>query len=157
MYDLDNLVYPVVAVSGCAHCASIWARVEVGTEEGVLIRDQAPPDPPANTEAFSRYIERPSNSSVRDRPPIPELVGVATFGGDELLGMALQFDSAGVALGELGYEGPVKSLIDDMTPLFGLRLISGRLLAKDDRVKELRITRGHNPGRSGVTVMLWYL
>lgn len=155
-YDLDNLVYPVVAVSGCAHCESIWALVQQGENEGVLIRDQAPPPPPAR-EAFSVHIARPSGMSVRDRPPVPELAGVAAFGGDEPLGMALQFDDDDVTVAELSYDGPIKSLVDDLTPLFGQRAISGRLLAKDYRVRELRITRGHAPGRAGATVNLWRL
>jgi hypothetical protein len=157
-YDLDNLTYPVVAVAGCAHCESVWARVEQGAPEGVLIRDQVPPSPPAASgDVFACYIARPSNASTKDRPAVPELAGVAPFGVDENLGMALQFDGERVAVGELSYDGPIKSLVDDLTPLFGHRSISGRLLAKDYRVRELRITRGHAPSRAGVTVTLWDL
>jgi hypothetical protein len=75
-----------------------------------------------------------------------------TAGDDELLGMALEFDDDDVAVGELSFDGPVKSLVDDLTPVFGQRLISGRWLAKDYRVRELRITRGQAPGVGGVTI-----
>jgi hypothetical protein len=88
---------------------------------------------------------------------VPELVGARPFGSDEPLGMAIEFDDVGVAVGELSFEGPVKSLVDDLTPLFGERMISGRPMAKDYRVRELRITRGHVPRGSGVTVTLWRL
>jgi hypothetical protein len=57
----------------------------------------------------------------------------------------------------MSYDGPTKSCIDDLTPLFGESKISGRLLAKDWRVRELRISRGHRPDRTGVTVTLWQL
>jgi hypothetical protein len=88
---------------------------------------------------------------------VPELVGAVPFGDDEPLGMAVQFDSADVPIGELSFEGPLKSLIDDLTPLFGERMISGRPMAKDYRVRELRITRGHRPSSSGATITLWML
>jgi hypothetical protein len=156
-YDLDNLVYPVVAVSGCGACESIWARVERGSEEGVLIQEQPPPGPPVAADVLSIHLARPSDSSVTDRPPPPELAGVGTFGTDEPLGLALEFDNDDVPVGELSFDGPVKSLIDDLTPVFGQRLISGRLLAKDYRVRELRITRGHAPRRGGVTASVWFL
>jgi hypothetical protein len=73
------------------------------------------------------------------------------------LGLALEFDSAGVAVGELSYEGPTKSLIDDLGPLLGVRTYMGRMVSDDERVKELRITRGHLTASRGVTVKLWAL
>jgi len=46
--DLDNLAYPVLAVSGCATCESIWATVTGGPVEGVwIINEVTPPPPPA--------------------------------------------------------------------------------------------------------------
>jgi len=156
-YDLDNLVYPVVAVSGCGACESIWAFVEQGDPEGVHVREAVPPAPPQGDKTVSVYIARPSRSAVAHRPAVPELETIAAFGNDESIGMALQFDARDVPVGELSFEGPIKSLVDDLTPLFGQRMIAGRLLAKDYRVRELRITRGCAPGLAGVTVTLWYL
>jgi hypothetical protein len=155
-FDLDNLVYPVVAVSGCSACESIWASVERGEPEGVLIREAVPPTP-LSVDSFALYIARPSTSSVSSRAVIPELHDVEAFGGDGPLGLALEFDGSDVAVGDLSYDGPTKSCIDDLTPLFGETMISGRMLAKDYRVRELRITRGHAPERAGVTVTLWHL
>lgn len=156
-YDLDNLVYPVVAVSSCIACESIWARVERGSSEGVLVRNAAPPPPPHEAVKTSVFISRPAIGSIRSRPPVPELQHARVLGGEEPVGVALEFDDAGVAVGEMSFDGPVKSLIDDLAPLLGQRLVSGRMLASDDRIRELRITRGHEPGRGGVTVTVWRL
>jgi hypothetical protein len=156
-YDLDNLVYPVVAVAGCAPCESVSASVVRATPEGVLIAECPPPPPPTGGSSLSLYIASPSSSSIAGRPTVPELADAEEFGEDEPLGMALQFDRADVAVGELSFDGPIKSLVDDLTPLFGQRMISGRMYAKGYRVRELRITRGHAPEKSGVTVTLWYL
>ncbi len=156
-YDLDNLVFPVVDISGRSYCESIWATVEHGADEGVLIRECVPPPPPTGAQTFSVHIAHPSTECVPNRPPAPELEGVATFGSDEPLGLALEFDGSDVAVGEMSWVGPTKSLIDDLAPLLGQRWVRGRLEAEDRRVRELRITRGHAPRRSGVTVTLWCL
>ena len=57
----------------------------------------------------------------------------------------------------MSYEGPTKSLIDDLGPLLGFRSIQGRTVSADQRVRELRISRGHNPAGRGVLVSLWPL
>ncbi len=98
------------------------------------------------------YSLTKSHQTRQFRPPVTELQGVGAFGSDEPLGLALEFDDDDVLVGELSYDGPVKSLVDDLTPVFGERLISGRSIAKDYRVRELRITRGHPPGQAAVTV-----
>jgi hypothetical protein len=89
--------------------------------------------------------------------PVPELAGAGSFGHEEPLGVAVEFDAATVPVGELSFDGPLKSLVDDLTPLMGERMISGRALAKDYRVRELRVTRGHNMASNGVTVSVWML
>ena len=156
-YDLDNLVYPVLAVTGCSACASIWATVERGSEEGVLVRQAIPPPPPAGDGVRRIYLARPSHGSVANRPVPEELVGVPLVGADETLGLSLAFDDPEVEVGEMSYDGPTKSLADDLAPLFGWRVVRGRPEGKDDRVRELRITRGHAPGKYGVTVSVWLL
>jgi hypothetical protein len=156
-YDLDNLVYPVLAVTGCSACASVWATVERGSEEGVLVRQAIPPQTPSGEGVRQVYLANPSHGSVANRPVPEELVGVTAFGDDEPLGLALAFDDPGVEVGEMSYDGPTKSLTDDLAPLFGWREVRGRFEGKDDRVRELRITRGHAPGKSGVTVSVWLL
>jgi hypothetical protein len=154
-YDLDNLVYPVVAVTGCSACASIWATVETGSEEGVLVRQAIPPSAPAGEGVRRVYLANPSHGSVANRPVPQELVGVTPVGDNEPLGLALAFDNPDVEVGEMSYDGPTKSLVDDLAPVFGWRVVRGRPEGKDDRVRELRITRGHAPGKSGVTVSVW--
>jgi hypothetical protein len=156
-YDLDNLVYPVVAVAGCAACESVWARVEQGAEEGAHVQERLPPPAPVGDDVLTVRLARPSRSSVTGRTPPRELEAIGSFGGDEHLGLALDFDDDDVPIGELSFDGPVKSLVDDLTPIFGERLISGRALAKDYRVRELRITRGQAPGGGGVTATVWFL
>ena len=152
-YDLDNLVYPVTSALDIADCHSIWAQVRVGEPEGVLILEEDPP-PAALGAPAGIYLTKPSSGSRANRPPVPELAGVAAIGRDDPLCLAVEFDAGDVPLAALSYDGPLKCLIDDLTPLFGTGMIAGRLLAKDHRVKELRITRGHNLGGAGVRVRL---
>lgn len=155
-YDLDNLAYPVITALGISDCDTLWAEVKVAEPEGVLILDEEPP--PLNPRApAGTYISMPSSGSRADRPPPPELEHVNSVGADEPLCLTLEFDASDVPVAALSYDGPLKSLIDDLTPLFGTGLIAGRLLAKDHRVKDLRITRGLNPGSNGVRVRLWLL
>lgn len=154
-FDLDNLAYPVLAVAGCAACESLWATVERGTREGVWISEQVPPPPPTGSVALR--IELPSVSSVATRIPPPDLLGVEVVAEGHNLGLTLAFDSAEVAVGELSYEGPTKSLIDDLGPLLGFRPYIGRVVSNDERVKELRITRGHRANGRGVEVSFWPL
>jgi hypothetical protein len=156
-YDLDNLVYPVVAVTGCSACASVWATVERGSDEGVLVRQSIPPPAPEGEGVVRLYLANPSHRSVANRAVPEELVGIEPIGDDEPLGLALAFDDPEVEVGEMSYEGPTKSLADDLAPLFGWRVGQGRSQAKDDRIRELRITRGRAPGRSGVMVSVWLL
>ena len=156
-FDLDNLAHPVLHAAGTAQCESVWALLKTGGPEGVQVREAVPPLPPVGDGTISVHIAHPSTGSVVDRDPVPELSAVTVFGRDEPVGLALQFDSPDVAVGELSYEGPVKSLIDDLGPLLGHRELRGRMEANDERVRELRITRGHDPERAGVAVTLWRL
>ncbi|MDA8045786.1 MAG: hypothetical protein M0Z30_11210 [Actinomycetota bacterium] len=154
-FDVDNLAYPVLAVAGCAACESVWVSVERGGAEGVWIKEQPPPPPPA--EAMSVRIEKPNTSSVPGREPPPEITEASVVAPGMLLGLSLEFDSDKVQVGELSFEGPTKSLIDDLGPLLGFRPYMGRTVSDDERVKELRITRGHFPGRTGVRIVIWPL
>lgn len=153
-YDIDNLAYPVLDVLGPQSCVSVWATVEVGIPEGVWVSDEYPP--PAEGESV--YIACPPSSSVPGRPPLPELVDrVAPPDGHSPLGLALAFDSGDTRVASLSFEGPTKSLIDDLGPLLGVQPYMGRMVSNDRRVKELRITRGHAPAQTGVTVTVWKL
>jgi hypothetical protein len=154
-FDLDNLAYPVVAVLGCDSCESVWASVGAGPIEGVTISDEVPPAPPSYPTAVSVRIESPSTASVPNRPMLPELVASHVVGDGGPVGLALEFDAEGIAVGEMSYVGPTKSLIDDLSPLLGARRWRGRTVSADDSVKELRITRGHRPAGRGVLVTVW--
>jgi len=154
-YDLDNLAYPVIAVSGCATCESVWATVESGRVEGVWITEREPPLPPP--DSTSVWIAGPSTSSLAKRPAPPELAGASTVTEGLPLGLSLAFDAPDVAVGEMSYEGPTKSLIDDLGPLLGYREYRGRMVSMDNRIKELRVTRGRQPGSRGVLVSVWPL
>ena len=103
-YDLDNLAYPVLAVSGCAECESVWATVERGPNEGLWLSEEAPPPAPAG--CFSIRIERPNTASVASRKPPPELAGAEVLAPGKRLGLSLELDSDRVAVGELSYEEP---------------------------------------------------
>jgi hypothetical protein len=154
-FDLDNLVYPILQVSGCQHCESVWATHERGDNEGVWISEQRPPAPP--NSAVSVLIAKPNTSSVAIRPSPPELIEQGVVAAGAFLGLALEFESDSVPIGELSYQGPTKSLIDDLAPLLGSRQYGGRFVSDDERVKELRITRGLRPGGLGVRVSAWPL
>lgn len=154
-FDVDNLAYPVLAVAGCEACESVWVTVERGAIEGVWIEEQPPPPPPAR--AISVRIEKPNTSSVQGREPPPEIAESSVVAPGRLLGLALEFDLDDIQVGELSFDGPTKSLIDDLGPLLGVRPYMGRTVSNDERVKELRITRGHLPGRTGVHIAIWPL
>lgn len=154
-FDVDNLAYPVLAAAGCGACESVWVTVERGAIEGVWIEEQPPPPPPA--EAISVRIEKPNTSSVPGREPPPEIAGSSVVAPGMPLGISIEFDSDRVQVGELSFEGPTKSLVDDLGPLLGLRPYMGRTVSDDERVKELRITRGHFPARTGVRIVIWPL
>lgn len=154
-FDLDNLVYPVVAASGLHVCESIWATVAAGPVEGVFISEASPPGPPAT--ALIVRVERPSTASVAGRSPLRELADMAQIGDSGPLGLSLAFDDDGVVVGTLSFDGPTKSLIDDLAPLFGTTVVNGRSQGNDHRVKELRITRAQRPSAHGVLVAIWEL
>ncbi len=154
-FDLDNLAFPVLAASECSACDSVWATVEAGELEGVWVSEERPP--PAPAASASVYIARPSVASISGRAAVPELVGKSVVAEGCPLGLALMFDAAETQVGEMSYDGPTKSLVDDLGPLLGFRMYRGRQVSADNRIKDLRISRGHHPGTSGVTVSVWPL
>ena len=73
-FDLDNLVYPVLAPAGGGEVESVWATVMTGALEGVFITEELPPKPPAPPAAEVTYVANPPSMSLRKRDAIPELV-----------------------------------------------------------------------------------
>jgi hypothetical protein len=155
-FDLDNLVYPVLAASGSSGCESVWATVEAGPVEGVWVTDRPgpPPGPPAGVPI---RIGAPNTVSIPNRLVPPELAGVDVVGPGGFVGLQLAFEPGDVHVGEMSYEGPTKSLIDDLGPLLGFRPWRDRMVSADDRVKELRVVRGQKPGAKGVVITVWPL
>lgn len=125
-FDLVNLACPVVAVSGCSACESVWATVETGPDGGVWVFEQPPPPPPGTPPGASVRIQQPNKASVATRVAPPELAGLQVVAAGAHVGLSLAFDAPDVAVGELSYEGPTKSLIDDLGPLLGTRPYRGR-------------------------------
>jgi hypothetical protein len=118
-FEVDNLAYPELAVSGCETRESVWVTVESGAAEGVWIGEQPPPPPPA--EAISVRIEKPNTSSVPGREPPPEITEASVVAPGRPLGLSIELDSDEVQVGELSFAGPTKSLIDDLGPLLRFR------------------------------------
>jgi len=73
--------------------------------------------------------------------------------GDGPLGVSLVFKSDVARVGDFGFEGPIKAVLDGLGPLFGTYSNGPR----DYRVRELRIERGGQPGQHGVSITIWRL
>lgn len=110
LFDLDNLVDPVLAVVGApgAQLGSVWATV-VGTEPGLFIDEDAPPGPP--TAATRIVVGDVPRRSVRTGAVLRRPASVPSLPGDGPVGCELRL---GVTAGpvRLGFEGPVKPTID---------------------------------------------
>jgi hypothetical protein len=149
-FDLDNLCSPVLGIVAPGPVESVWATVEVGEPEGVWVSEEAPPSPPADAEV-RLVIARPPVGSKRRDEPLPELRDAAPLGVGEPLGLHLAFHDPAARVGDFGFTGPVKPLIDALAPLFG-----GTLHAPHDhRVRDLRVVRGR-PGQV-VEAVCWRL
>lgn len=118
LFDLDNLVVPVLAVVGApgAQLRSVWATVEVGTEPGLFIDEDAPPGPP--TAATKIVVGDVPRRSVRTGAVLRRPAGVPSLPGDGPVGCELPL---GVTAGPVrfGFEGPVKPTIDARWPVLG--------------------------------------
>jgi hypothetical protein len=150
-FDLDNISKPVLDVVG-KEATTVWVSEELGESSGVAIGDEVPPLPPELCEE-PIYIANPPTQSVRSSIPLPELENRKMVGNDEPLGLVLTFDSNEARVGDFGFEGPIKPLIDRLGPLLGTYSQG----VADYRIHEIRIFKGHQPDDSGVTVGLWFL
>jgi hypothetical protein len=150
-FDLDNISKLVLDVVG-KEAMTVWVSVELGESPGVAISDEVPPSPSELCEE-SIYLANPPTQSVRSSIPLPELENCKIIGSDEPLGLVATFDSHEARIGAFGFEGPIKPLIDRFGPLLG----TYHQGAADYRIHEIRIFKGHQPEKSGVTVGLWFL
>ncbi len=149
-FDLDNIAKPVLDVIGI-EADSVWVSVTVGEPPGVVI-SEARPQSVVNLLS-EIHIAQPPTRSIKRLPALPELAGLPPIGTDEPLGVGLAFSAATVRVGDFGFEGPIKSLIDAMGPVLG----TYHQGSADYRIRELRVTRGIAPSESGVTVGFWLL
>jgi hypothetical protein len=150
-FDLDNLYKPVLDLVG-SNAASVWRRIALGEPAGVHLWEERPPSPP--TPLLRVELPNPPTRSLRREHALPELVGVSAIEGDALLGVSLAFHSPTVRVGDFGFDGPVKALLEAMGPVFG----TYREGPRDYRLGDLRIERGGvQPDRGGVNVAIWPL
>jgi hypothetical protein len=112
-FDIDNrakLVLDEVA----REAESIWVELLLGGEPGTLIADRRPDRP--FTPAVTIRIEQPRHKSVAG-VRIPEIADNDALGTEEHLGLELNFDNEGTVIGNFGFEGPIKPLIDGLQPI----------------------------------------
>jgi hypothetical protein len=119
-------------------------------DQGMELAHEPPPEPRAEDMKVDVTIANPPAISVRGTT-IPELVDHSVLSEAEWLGLELTF-GAGVDIGEFGFYGPVKPLIDAMSPILGRDRRGG---PADHRLHDLRI--GHDGRVDGsVRARLWY-
>ena len=89
LFDLDNLVDPVLAVVGArpTERQSLWATVELGDDAGVEITEGAPP-PPRSSSTCVVLASAPARS-IRTEERLTELVDHTPLGSDEPCGCEL--------------------------------------------------------------------
>lgn len=149
-FDLDNLCKPILDFIG--HGAeSVWARFDLDESPGLYLSEETPPEPPPAVVAL--HLADPPTRSRKDQRRLNEITAQMAIHGDDALGVALGFDSATTRVGDFGFEGPIKAVLDALDPVFG-QYAQG---AKDYRMHELRITRGGRPDSHGVSVAIWVL
>lgn len=150
-FDIDNLAKPVLEIVA-TDPASIWVTVSVGTAEGVLIDDAGPPI--ASSVEFEVDVPSPRRRSVRPLIPLVETHGMPVIEPiDATVGLELSFDAASEPIGDFGFEGPIKPLIDALGDVLGTYSAGPR----DYRVRELRVRKGQRPGGSCVRLSIWRL
>lgn len=149
-FDIDNTAKLVLETVSPAP-ASVWVTLMPGAPAGVAIDDVLPPRP--EISALDVYVVAPPPRSFRGTQ-LPELTSAIVLEpATAPIGLELTFDSSEARIGQFAFDGPIKPLIDALGPLFG-RYAYG---PADHRVRELRITKGAHPDRSGVRVRAWLL
>lgn len=150
-FDIDNLAKPVLEIVS-SNPTTVWATVHEGERSGVLIEDAEPPTPGRIDLALD--VPSPRRRSVNPLTPLAETNGMNVLGSaDAPVGIELAFDAEGERIGDFGFEGPIKPLIDALGNVLGTYSAGPR----DYRVKELRIRRRERPGSTGVQIRIWLL
>lgn len=151
-FDLDNLVHPVLLALD-EPIDRVSARLHVGDGPGLLIEDRPPSPPPAGC-IHSLYVAEHSMTSARGRLGIPDIADDPVCDQHEGLGLSLEFDREDIPIRQ-GWFGPTEAVIDDLVPWLGTYQVN-KLIA-DHRIRDLRISRGVDPTRTGVRIALWYI
>lgn len=146
-FDIDNMSKPVLDALG-GEFESVWATVDVGNNPGVLVSAEPPP-----RSDMGRWvsISDPPNRSIRRYDVLPELADVEPVGANSSLGCHLLFGDPDTPIGDFGFEGPIKPLIDVLWPLLGGEANN----PADHRIHDLRVDR--STGVEGVDVTIWEL
>jgi hypothetical protein len=131
---------------------SVWLTMVAGSEDeqGVELAHESPPAPEPDTVVTDLVIADPPRQSVRGAV-IPELITTLELSDAPWLGLDLTF-GANVDIGEFGFNGPIKPLIDAMSPLLGRDSRGG---PADHRLHDLRIRQGSQTDGT-VRVRAWY-
>jgi len=134
LFDLDNLVDPVLAVVGApaARRRSVWATVSVGADPGVTIGEADAPDPP--DEAITITLAALPRRSVRTDLTLAELQGASPLAGEGPVGCEMVLGTAAGPI-TFGFEGPIKPTIDALWPVLG----GGPHRPHDHRIHDLRV------------------
>ncbi len=163
-FDMESLGYVVLAAwrhnlaargvfnEDLYRPTSIWLTMTKMDDrgEGVEIAHEPPVSPAPATVAVDLLIANPPTQSARGRI-IPELIGRTELSESPWLGLELAFGPE-VDIGEFGFYGPIKPLIDAMSPLLGRDSGGG---PADHRLHDLRIRSDGAPD-GGVRVRFWY-
>ena len=151
-FDLDTLIHPVLMVFE-EPIDTVSARLVVGERSGLVIHDASPVPPPADS-LRTIYLDTHSDVSDRNRVGIPEIADDQVFDEHEGLGLSLMFDRSDIPIRQ-GWFGPTEAVVDDLVSWFGT--YTKRELIADHRIRDLRMTRGVDPSKTGVSISVWYV
>jgi hypothetical protein len=162
-FDMESLGYVVLAawrhdlaaprlvkVADYYRPRSVWLTMTMTDSPGVEIAHEAPPQPAGEAVAVDLVIRKPPTLSARGTV-IPELTRYAELSASPWLGLDLTFGQE-VDIGEFGFSGPIKPLIDAMGPVLGRDRRGG---PADHRLHDLRIRREDRDDGS-VRARVWY-
>jgi len=131
---------------------SIWLTLSLAHQgdEGVEIASERPPTPDPGSLVADATVTSPPNLSIRGTV-LPELAESEALVDADWLGLELTFGHE-IDIGEFGFAGPIKPLIDAMSPLLGRDQRGG---PADHRLHDLRIRTDEREDQS-VGIRFWY-
>jgi len=151
-FDMESLAYVVLAswrhdltrsspikVGNLYRPSSLWISMSIAGYggQGLEIADEPPPSAPARSIVAELMISKPPTLSVAGNI-LPELTTSKVMNLAPYIGLDLTF-RRGTDIGEFGFAGPVKPLIDCMSPILGRDRRGG---PADHRIHDLRIRYG---------------